>query len=102
MDGSAVGWLDQHFDARVGELLDMARSQRRPPLPRVYVFTADGHDSPVVLIAPLACEAALRPLSLVTEESEHGSVPHLHKDTAPQTDDHDNNELVPSYRYTAH
>lgn len=75
MDGSAVGRLDQHFDACVGELLDVAWSQRCPSLPWVDVLTADGHDGPVVLIAPLTSEAALCPLSLVMEESEHGSAP---------------------------
>lgn len=71
MDGPAVGWLDQDFDTRVGELLDVARGQRRPPLPGVDVLAADGHDGPVVLVAPLACVAALHPLTMVTEESEH-------------------------------
>lgn len=71
MDCSAVGRLHQDFDAGVGELFDVPRGQRRPPLPRVDVLAADGHDGPVVLIAPLGCEAALRPLTLVTEESEH-------------------------------
>lgn len=71
VDCSAVGRLHQDFDAGVGELFDVARGQRRPPLPRVDVLAADGHDGPVVLIAALGCEAALRPLTLVTEESEH-------------------------------
>lgn len=75
MDGSAVGWLDQDFDAGVGELFDVARGQRRPPLPGVDVLTADGHDSPVVVIAPLACKAALRPLTVMAEESEHDFTP---------------------------
>ncbi len=66
VDGSAVGWLDQNFDAGVGELFDVSRRQWCPPLPGVDVFTADGHDGLVVLIAPLACEAALRPLTLAT------------------------------------
>lgn len=75
VDGSAVGWLDQDFDASVGELFDVTRGQRRPPLPGVDVLASDGHDGPVVLIATLACEAARRPPTLVTEESEHVSPP---------------------------
>lgn len=71
VDGSAVGWLHQDFDAGVGELFDVARGQWRPPLPGVNILAADGHDGSVVLIAPLACEAAPCPLTLVTEESEH-------------------------------
>ena len=54
MDRSAVGWLDQDFDAGVGEFFDVARGQRRPPLPGVDVFAADGHDGLVVFMAPLA------------------------------------------------
>lgn len=77
MDGPVVGRLHQDFDAGVGELFDVARGQRRPPFPGVDVFAADGHDGPVVLIAPLGCQAAPRLVALVTEESEHGSSPSL-------------------------
>jgi len=58
MDGSAVGWLNQDFDAIVGELFHMSRGQRCPPLPGVDVLTADGNNSPMVLIATLTREAA--------------------------------------------
>lgn len=75
MDGSAVGWLDQDFDAGVSELLDMAWGQGRPPFPGVDVLTANGYDGSFVLIAPLACKAALRPLTLVTKKSEHDFTP---------------------------
>lgn len=77
VDGSAVGWLDQDFEARVGELLDVARGQGRPPLPGVDVLAADGHDGSVVLIAHMACEAARCPLTMVTKKSEHDFTPYL-------------------------
>lgn len=77
VDGSAVGWLNQDFEASVGELLDVAWSQGRPSFPGVDVLAADGHDGSVVLIAPLALEAARRPLTLATEKSEHDFTPYL-------------------------
>lgn len=101
MDRSAVGRLDQDFVANVSELSDVAGGQRRPPLPGVDVFAADGHDGLVVLMAALACEAA-RPLTLMTEESEHDFSAHLlgTRDTEPQAAEHtavikDTTERVP-------
>lgn len=72
MDGSAVGRLDQDFDLRVGQLLHMPRSQRRPPLPRVDVLTADGHDGPVVFKTLLLHHTASCPVTMVMEKPEHG------------------------------
>lgn len=72
VDGSAVGWLDQDFDFGVGQLLHMPRSQRRPPLPRVDVLAADGHDSSVVFKALLLHHTAPCPLTMVMEKPEHG------------------------------
>lgn len=72
MDGPAVGRLHQDFDPIVGQLFDMAGGQRCPPLPGVDVLAADGHHSPVVLVAPLTSHGAGLPPALQTEESQHG------------------------------
>lgn len=71
VDGSAVGRLQQDFDAGGGELFDVFGGQRRPPLPGVDVLAADRHDGLVVLMAALVGEAARRPPSLEAEESVH-------------------------------
>lgn len=72
MDGSAVGRLHQYFDLGVGQLLHMARGQRRTPLPWVDVLAADGHDGLVVLKALLFRHTAPCPVTMVTEKPEHG------------------------------
>lgn len=71
MDGSAVGRLHQHFDLGVGQLLHVPRRQRRPPLPRVDVLAADGHDGPVVVKAPPLRRTATCPVTMVTQKPEH-------------------------------
>lgn len=72
MDGSAVGGLHQHLHLGVGQLLHVPRRQRRPPLPRVDVLAADGHDSPVVGEAPLRRRVS-PPVTMVTEKPEHAA-----------------------------
>lgn len=71
MNGPAVGRLDQHFHTIVGELFDVTGSQRRPPLPRVDVLASNGHDHPMVLIAPLTDKAARPLLTSESEDPEH-------------------------------
>lgn len=71
MDGSAVGRLHQHLDLGVGQLLHVPRRQRRPPLPRVDVLAADGHDGAVVVTAALVHRMAPCPVAMVREEPEH-------------------------------
>lgn len=71
VDGSAVGRLNQHFDLGVGQLLHVPRRQRRPPLPRVDVLAADGHDGPVVVKAPPLRRTAPCPVTMVTQKPEH-------------------------------
>lgn len=72
VDGSAIGRLDQDFDLGIGQLLHMPRSQRCPPLPRVDVLAADGHDSPVVFAPLLLRHTAPCPLTMVMEKPQHG------------------------------
>lgn len=75
VDGSAVGRLDQDFDLGIGQLLHMPRSQWGPPLPRVDVLAADGHDGPVVFKALLLLHhTAPCPLTMVMEKPEHGDI----------------------------
>lgn len=66
VDGPSVGRLDEDLVASMDDLFNVARSQGRPSLPHVDVLTPDGHDALVMLIAPLATEAAPRPSSLVS------------------------------------
>lgn len=71
MDGAAVRRLDQDFDTVIRQLPDMAGSQWGPPFPGVDVLTADSHDGPVVLVAPLSPHAAGRPAAVQAHKSEH-------------------------------
>lgn len=71
VDGSAVGRLDQDLNSSVREFFDVTGGQGRPPLPRVDILAADGHNDPTVFIAPLSHEAPRPPLTLKTEDPEH-------------------------------